>query len=442
MCRTTSELLFYTCLVSPSNAEELVEEKGVDVLAQILANVLKYMDSLKDERNKDTTDSSLNNMLMEILVFIVRTISGLAFYEGGRKAIVSFPDFPQLLQNWCHCIDLGIVGYVHGTNLLKRFALEGILSLLKESQIQEEFLDTCLLWLLINECLLYNSSLKIQAPDAETSSNSVSDEEQNYFSGISVRALGILCSELKQHATPTTSKGFFDVLKQVLTTPIACLLSSNDSEECLRAFNITAQTPLILWDECMRRELTQFLQNMIAEGRSQNMVSHYERGLSFKYSNLANEMNIGGVYVRIFNSMDVQRALPQIPEVSKFASSLINFIALSIENDAKDLDLISLSWEDSKRTKDGSSCNHTKSEHDEWCAIKDDKFHMCLSAVLKLVKMDSLVDEVFCTKEAVATILDLLTLQSDQNVSTKEVDTKRNVIQTSHLINFQCFAGV
>jgi hypothetical protein len=82
------------------------------------------------------------------------------------------------------------------------------------------------------------------------------------------------------------------------------MLSNSQSEELLRTLNLNVESPIRLWDEGMRQELVSFVEEM--ENTSQN--HEYENvqdalaaSEDFEYSNLSDEVNIGGVYIRIFN---------------------------------------------------------------------------------------------------------------------------------------------
>ena len=104
--KMTLELLFHTCLVSSFNADELILENGMAILE---AGLNFYMNAVGSLSTRETQNPSKNvasiEILTEIIVLFVHTISGICYYENGRKSILILPNPSQLCLNWRRCLD-------------------------------------------------------------------------------------------------------------------------------------------------------------------------------------------------------------------------------------------------------------------------------------------------------------------------------------------------
>ena len=412
--RTAVDLLFHSCLVSPLNAEELVYEGGAAVLGKLLDCYVTFVSSLTESDISQNDD--LISLQMESLVYVVHTIAGVAYYEHGRKALECLPVSLRFSENWRSCIDLRLIGNnIHGCNLLKRYALEGLMSMAKSAKLQHSLTESGLAWNLIHCMLDYDPTLDLTSLDTEECERTISQEEMNYYGGLAARALGLLCGVMRGEFASPSNEPLFDAVKRVLTKPIAKMLRSINSEETLCTLNLNVETPLRLWDMKMRSELMNFV-NQMESRDSVGLQCHLEAANAFKYSNLADEVNIGGVYVRIFNTMDVKEAIREIPDCSHFARSLLQFIGRSIMNDGKDSGAIERSYVESFSEEKTNGATDDPEREKDWCPLEDDRFVMCLQAVLHLVKTDGLVDDVMCEPNAAGVIMSLMCLRYESKV--------------------------
>lgn len=124
---TALELVYRTCLVSPLNSEELVAEAGVPTLVSLLNFYMK----LCADNSALTGDNCLSyKTLVESVTFIIRTLSGVAFFESGRSAILELQGLSSFLVSWRRCIDSTVFVRKDRDSLdapVKRYALEGII---------------------------------------------------------------------------------------------------------------------------------------------------------------------------------------------------------------------------------------------------------------------------------------------------------------------------
>lgn len=411
LMHTAMNLLFYSCLVSPLNAEELIREGGVLVLAEILRSYVKYICSLQ------IIEKSCNDLLlpiqMETLVHVVHTIAGISYYESGRQALESLPDFLEFFYNWQTCVDLhSLGGNIYGCNLLKRYALEGVINMVKTKGLQRRLSKSSVVWNLIQSCLDYDPSIELSSPDTNQCQRSLSKVELNYCGGLAGRALGMLCGVMDGEFSSPPNQSLFNLMKHVLTPPIATMLRSNNTEKLLRTLNVVVKSPIIMWDINMKEELKSFVSHMESTLRSKKEQSLDEDVVKrFKYSNLSDQIIVGGVYVRMFNDMDLIDLIKDIPSMPVFVHSLVKFVGRSIANDIGDCDAIDRSFVESRPINDLDDKQDDCVES-IWCPITDDKFVVCLKAVLRLAKADGIFDEILCEAHSAGILLSLMRVDS------------------------------
>jgi hypothetical protein len=95
----TVEVLFQTCLVSPLNAEELVDEGGITILESLLDFYVHVALHFKGPHVAPAGTIALIN------AHVVHTIAGVAFYESGRVDVTALASKSRLCVNLRRCID-------------------------------------------------------------------------------------------------------------------------------------------------------------------------------------------------------------------------------------------------------------------------------------------------------------------------------------------------
>ncbi len=411
--RTATDLIFHTCLVSPLNAEELILEGGVAVLDSILDAYVKSVSVSKK------SDESLHEVHMESLVYVVHTFSGIAFYENGRNAIELLSDPERFCTNWRKCIDLQEIGSenVHGCNLLKRYALEGLTSMSRNAKLQNMLISSGVVWNLIRCMLDYDPNLELAALESEIFELGISQLEMNYYGGVAARALGMLSGVMRDDFATPPNQPMFDAMKRILTVPIARMLRSSDSEDILRTLNLKIETPMRLWDMDMRGELMLFITKMQEDSFENSTLSkQLEAVNTFQFTNLSNEVNIGGVYIRIFNRMDIKQAVREIPDCGDFALCLLKFIGRSVLNDKFGNETIDVGFVGSAESKrDNNSGNETDKEIESY-PTTDYRFVMSVQALHLLVNTDGLIDDTVCESHVPGVLMSLLSIPAENEV--------------------------
>lgn len=420
--KTALGLIYHTCLVSPLNAEELVGEGGVLVLESLLNFYMRVANVMKN-KNVLSSEFESNGYIVEIISFLVHTISGITFYESGRAAILDLPDVNRFCINWRRCID-GY--YLYGREekvddkKIMRYALEGSALMAKDIKLQNAIIGCGVVWPLLRHMLGYDPTLEqVMNTNASQDDIGISQATSNTNARLSARALGMLCGLLKDKMlqSPRNEKLFL-ACNRLLTGPISLMLRNKRTSEILKTLNTNVESPTRIWSVSMRRELEFFLRKSEKE-RPENVCQTLEQELSgvksFEYSNLKDELRIKGVYVRVFNRMGSGTdALRELCNPSDFALGLTNFIARSISCSDEFLH----DWEILPYSRDeveDTNLPFAQEEKVETVKIRDPRFVMVITALRSLVRIEELIDDVLCEKSSTipSILLSLLGLPDD-----------------------------
>ncbi|KAL3922961.1 MAG: hypothetical protein SGILL_001924 [Bacillariaceae sp.] len=416
--KDTVELVFRSCLVSPLNAEELVTESGAVILDALL-DFYVHAASMLDKRPDQSRDVASDEVVLDILSNIVHTFAGIAYYESGRSAIESLPELSRFCINWRRCLDgkyLASKSLKTNDSQLKRFALEGTANMGRSSVLQNELIGAGILWPLGRLLLGYDPTLDESSVSRDYLEDDVgvSQASNNAQARLSTRALGMLSGFLQDPMLATPANDDLQTaMRTLLTSPVALLLRNKRTGEVLRTLNTNVESPARIWNIEMRGELMKILSSIEkdrAENETQSPAEELKPLAGFEYSSLKNEMQVGGIYVRVFNKLGVEKGgLRDIPNPGHFASQLLCFMARCI-NEFNDLpsDWIGLALPDT--VDDHSNLNVV--------AISDRRFIMVISALRTLVRADGLIDDVLFEKSTTvpSVLLSLLELPQDAEI--------------------------
>jgi hypothetical protein len=345
------ELIFRTCLISPLNSEELVSENGVEALASLLdfyINLTRTMDNSGGESKNKTKHSVTEDIACGIILYTVRTLSGVSFYERGRDAIKLLPNFSCFLVNWRRCVAKSICtnqDELTSDALIARYALEGLANMAKDNELQEGLIGSGVVWPLLRYTLMFDATL-----DEEPSDSSDFDDvghsvaSINVAARLSIRALGVLSGlygDCSKHAALT------DFLYALLTSPIAHLLRNKRTGVILNILNSNIERADLIWNVHMRKQLESHVlkhQNERPEAFCQSTVEELGDFDSFQYNLLKNETKIGGIYVRHFNKGG-KEALTFVDNPHHFFGAIVNCVAISLTSSQLSTNLLDIEAE-------------------------------------------------------------------------------------------------
>lgn len=421
--KDTVELIFRTCLISPLNAEELVGENGVLILDDIL-DFYVHATSLLHKSPKGESELASAEILYEILSNVVHTIAGIAFYESGRSAIEALSNLPRFCINWRRCLD---GKYLSSTSLkghdvsLKKFALEGIGSMARSSILQNGLVGAGIIWPLGRFLLGFDPTLDESSISRENADDDIglSQAACNTQGRLAARALGMLSGYLQDpKLTAPVNPDLQAAMATMLTSPVALLLRNKRTGEILRILNTNVETPSRIWNVEMRVELLKLISNLEAnrpESEIQTVAEELNGLKGFSYSFLKNEMQIGGIYIRVFNKLGIEKGgLRDIVNPALFAKQLADFLARCINSSGHLPDgwiEIPISGSDQATDEASTSLDMT--------SITDTRFIMAISALRVLIRSDRLIDDVLCdsSTNVPSVVLSLLELPQESEVS-------------------------
>jgi hypothetical protein len=434
--KTALDLVFQTCLVSPLNAEELVAQGGIFVLCSLLNFYTMAVGKVSTTSAVEVEAKNLASDvdLIEIVRNLVRTIAGVCFYETGRAALLSMPDSgaQELALNWRKCVE-GVSPQAEHSASIRAYALEGVASMAKSSALQELLVSSGIVWPMVQLLLGYDPTLEEAATMSDDQDDlNLSQAACNAHARLAARGLGMMCGILKDSALASPRNDLlFVALSNVLTPSIALFLRNKRTGGLLQTLNTNTETPLRIWNIPMRKELEAFLakvQHDRAGYGCRAVDEELKAAISeFEYVALKGEVTIGGVYLRVLNSLTGdRRALQEIPNLNVFAKQLLNIIASCLNRSMSD--------------RDGWTClaqyggADFESENSIWkvCNISDNIFDMAMETLKALVKVDELVDDVFCETEGLATPILMSMLELDETKVRRR--TLNPMITTTRLV--------
>jgi len=407
--KTAVELLFRTCLVSPLNSEELVAEAGVPVLASLLEYYIYTVTLTKDANTNISVDAAPPEVVVDIIAHIIHTLAGISFFDSGRTAVKELPDISNLLINWRRCID-GTLFVANGKDdSIRKYACEGIANMAKDPVLQEKLIRSGVVWPLLKCMLLFDPTLEHESSIGDKDDLGISVAATNIIARHSVRALGMLSGALSE---AEQNDALMQALGKLLTGPIARMLRNRRTGEILRVLNSNIEKADIIWNVGMRAQLEATLskvQTERADGACQSISEELQPVQAFEYEALKGELQIGGVYVRIFNK-GARESLSSVDDPTAFGGSIISFIARSLNN--------SVIVDDSEKIPLNKDCSSVGLVPDADINVREPAFLLVMNALRILVRLDGLIDDVLCESDlASLALLSLLELPLDSEVS-------------------------
>ncbi|GMH66879.1 hypothetical protein TrRE_jg7825 [Triparma retinervis] len=410
--RSGCELVYQTCLVSPLNAEELVLEGGISVLEELLAF---YISTWKEcEAQKDEKKVATRMVRLEIITHIVHTLSGVFWFESGRAGLLSLEDPTRLCENWRRCCD---GTYWGDAPLVKKYALEGLANMARDAALQTLMVGAGVVWSLVRCLLMYDPTLESVDIEGDDQINQqMSQAASNTHAILAVRALGMLCGVMKESLATPENPELLKAMKRMLTKPLAKLLRNKRGGDLLRALNTNVETPTRIWNVKMRGELLTFLDKM-EDGRDaigcRGVGEELAGCAEFKFSNLANEVVIGGIYVRVFVGLGGGReGIKDIEDEGAFCRALLRFIDLSLKEGGTGAE--GSKEKEEEELEEGVDREELE-ERNLWHPVGDSRFVMGVTALKLLVLVEGLVDDILCEEggNGPAILLSLLELPEE-----------------------------
>jgi len=409
--RDSVELIFRTCLVSPMNAEELISESGITVLYSIFGFYI-HAGRILEKRTATDSEKVSNEVLHEIISLVVHTIAGVAYYKSGRCAIESLPNLSEFCLNWRRCVDGNYLTMTKQANdsSLKRFAVEGVANMARSRILQNALVGSGILWPLGRFLLGFDPTLDESSTLRDNTDDDVgvSQASCNTLARLSARALGMLSGLLQDPklASPRNIE-VQEAMNTILTSPVSLLLRNKRTSEILRTLNTNIESPAKIWNLEMRSEMMSLLSTMEAnrpEDKVQTLSQELDVLSGFEYRALNDELQIGGIYVRVFNKIGLENGnLRDVIDPCFFAKELISYIARCINN----CDDLPEGWIRLDVSEINVGAVITSDTVLRNVPITDRRFIMVISALRLLIRADSPIDDSLYVPSVLISLIEL-----------------------------------
>jgi len=310
-----SQLVYLTCLCCALNARELVRVDGVEKMGKLLSECMSTVTQHTPGKHKNISISKN----------ILHTMAGLAAFEPARDRIANLL---PLVEELCRTTALAQAPKA------THYSLETIARLTVDKRLQHHLLNRGFMLYVIPLLLPFDAALNAGNKNATKSNNSNpgrdgmapfqekdspemkgeaetqqqqggkgdnTQELANHSAKLAARALsrmgGYLGGSLKSPRNDTLRL----TMNALLTPVLANKLKRKSPTELLTLLSDNTETATVIWNASMRKCLMDFAVNLIGKLRDGNDIELHEMGALYEYDNLASELNVGGVYVRVYN---------------------------------------------------------------------------------------------------------------------------------------------
>lgn len=298
------KLMYYTCSVSPLNAREFVKAGMVPRLHEIIIYAIAAY--------KTTHSKSL---AITLLSFGMKTVSYVSQFDIGRDALLVH--CPIFAENMYYILSLEKTVPIASEN-----CIEAIARCSEHASLQEAFIRAGIVWRLIPLLLGFDITLEDNTAD-ETQREQHNQHSCNIHAILAAKALGRMGGYMFDELASPSNEYLKDKLNILLTQPLAKLLRNRRPRELLGSLNENVEKPTKIWNLGMHAELLEFALKSDRERPFGSRDDDLRTVDDFSFTNVRNELCVGGVYIRIFNK---NGDYADIDDPSTFVRELIIYI--------------------------------------------------------------------------------------------------------------------
>eukprot|EP00602_Paraphysomonas_sp_CaronLab_P011509 CAMPEP_0185040382 /NCGR_PEP_ID=MMETSP1103-20130426/38364_1 /TAXON_ID=36769 /ORGANISM="Paraphysomonas bandaiensis, Strain Caron Lab Isolate" /LENGTH=2494 /DNA_ID=CAMNT_0027579655 /DNA_START=336 /DNA_END=7820 /DNA_ORIENTATION=+ len=302
------KLMYYTTSVSPLNAKEFVR---AGVLPKLHDMIVYALEAYNTSHSKSVAET--------ILTFGMKTLASVAQFDVGRSAM--FERCPILAENMYTIIALEKKLPIAAENCIEAIARGA-----EDGDLQQALVHAGVIWRLIPLMLTFDSTLDDDISD-ETQREKHGQRSYNLHAVLAAKALGRLGGYMFDELASPNNPKVKNAMARLLTVPLAKLLRNRRPRELLCSLNENVEKPTKIWNIGMRKEILDFVRSVDQERPPGSNEDDLAPANDFIFSNLRNELCVGGVYVRIYikngDSSDID-------DPSQFCRELITYIWESV----------------------------------------------------------------------------------------------------------------
>jgi DnaJ family protein C protein 13 len=280
------ELCYYTVDNAPLNADELLEEGGIELISKVLSRCMELITG-------SATDA---NPRARVAMNCLRTFRVAARFDDCRNRIFSMESIP-----------------VHATRAvsfekapgLARAGTEACIVFCAHEDMQRVITANGAVWHLLLYIFKYDHTLEESGVEIDEEHHT-----QLFANRAAKAAFRCLMALAGFHPNAddvvTKPNGELIALLRTLLTPHVVRVMQyqpNSEPMVLKALNSNSETPLFLWNNSCRAELRDFVsaRSTLCRDRAGGSDLPPLSTEGFEYSVLSQELIVGGVFVRIYN---------------------------------------------------------------------------------------------------------------------------------------------
>ena len=311
MMEAGTALIHLTCLTSPRNANELIDEGGVEMLLQLLALLMAP--------GGVTADTDPKAVQVAILANVLHTLSGLATLEDARVRYKSQAGFAANLS--------AALGVAQSPKVMQH-AQNAVIRLAVDPELQNAMVDAGVLWRLVPLLFRFDATLEDAGLGDKAAAEDNEQMAANMHAKMAARSLSRLGGYFQGDAAATPDNPRVKEMCAALLTPVlARRLTRSNPEALLKTLNSHEETPTVSWTGAMRKELLQFAGGKVQDASLTGDMDA-DSAKWFRYAFLADQLVLAGVYIKHF----VGNPAMSLDDPYKLAHDLAKFIATSPAN--------------------------------------------------------------------------------------------------------------
>jgi DnaJ family protein C protein 13 len=332
-----AQLVYLTCLCCMLNAQELTRVNGVETLADLFHRCMTTI----------TKQTDATELTVQVSTHVLHTFTGLSAFDRARDRMAAMP---SLIFDMCRSLELQQAAKaVH-------YSLESIGRLANSTGLQDMLINSGLLWYIVPLLLSYDSSLaeteEAVANAKQTAESTESNPDQTEDERREVIAKESISTEDSKNAQKDANRsamlgaravsrvgGFLfeplhtpknaivqQTMEQILTPSVSPMLRRKNPGDLLKLLNENCETPLVIWNGGMRKELRAFAEKQLKILHDGSATFDPYAGCTYEFESLCGELKVGkpGVYVRIFIE---QGNKFKIEEPDRFCTDILKYMS-------------------------------------------------------------------------------------------------------------------
>lgn len=289
------ETAYYTLRCSAKNAEELRRENGLEILQQSLSRCASVLSASSDSQD----------VCVQMCTNIVNCFTVAAEFEACQQKLSELfsvvKDLNRILS-YRKLLTLGLV------------SAECAAAFAKCPPLHQNLYDSGIVFSLM--LLLFKYDYTMEESGVERNEGHSNQETTNQIAKVALLA----CVRLYE-----TSEELFRKPMQALLTHFICdHLKEADlnHHELLKMLTSNVEIPYLIWNNATRAELTDYLETLQRGIIQSGECPDESYGTDFEFSSFKNELMVGNVFIRIYNS---QPSYP-LKDPAGFVQALLNYI--------------------------------------------------------------------------------------------------------------------